>query len=229
MVLCDSYNDSIKRVDLKSCLLDSTVRLSSSPWEVCAIPGEQVVITLPHKGRLQLVSTHGHLKLTKRLKTKDGCRGICYCQDKLIVSFDDGTVQIMDIKGNVTREMKNDLSLFQSPWHIKVNDRDPILYISDNDTDTITKMDLELNVVAKIKNTALIEQPLSMCPLDENHLLVVVDGSYTVILLNTETQKISVLLDEEQGIRCPHCVCYSPETKQIFVTCLGNAVSVFGV
>jgi len=232
MVLCDCNNKSVKLLDLESGHLVSSLRLSSPPWDVCAIPGQQVAVTLPDEGKIQVVSTQRQLTLTTRIKTRQGCRGIRYWQDTLIVTFSEGTVLVIDLKGNVVMEMDNTNAgylLFKCPLYVTVDYKGSTLYVSDGVKNTITKMDLTLKVVATIKNKT-IRAPHGMFPLDDHHLLVCSFGSHNVVLLNTETQEERVVLGPGQGILWPRCVSYSAELGKLYVTCYRcDSVKVFAM
>jgi len=232
MVLCDWFNCSMKLVDLESKHLVSSFHLSAAPWDVCAIPGRKVAVTLPDKGRILVISTQGQLTLTARIKTRQGCRGIQYWQDTIIVTFSEGTVLVMDMKGNVVRELDNEnagYQLFQCPLYVTVDNKGSALYVSDVNKHTITKMDLALKVVATVENKA-INGPFAMFPLDDHHLLVCGYRSHNVVLVNTETREERVVLGPDQGIQWPVCVICSPEVGKFYVTCFGcDSVKVFAM
>jgi len=232
MVLCDFHNYSVKLVNLESGCLVSSLRLSSQPWDVCAIPGQQVAVTLPCEGMIQVISTHGQLTLTSRIKTRNDCRGIRYWQDTLIVTFSEGSVNVMDMKGNVVRELDNTnagYQLFQHPLYVSVDNKGSALYVSDVNKNTITKMDRTLKVVATVENEA-INGPRGMFPLDDHHLLVCGYRSHNVVLVNTETREVRVVLSRDQGIKRPVCVSYSQELGKLYVTCLDcDSVKVFAM
>jgi len=231
MVLCDFHNYSVKLVNLESGCLVSSLRLSSQPWNVCEIPGQQVAVTLID-GWIQVISTQGQLTLTSRIKTRYDCRGIRYWQDTLIVTFYDGTMRVMDMKGNVVRELDNKnagYQLFQCPLYVTVDNKGSALYVSDDGKNTITKMDITLKVLATIENEA-IRAPNGMLPLDDHHLLVCGYGSNNVMLVNTEIQEESVVLGPDQEIEQPACVSYSKELGKLFVTCSEcDSVKVFAM
>ena len=232
MVLCDFDNHSVKLVNLESNRLVSSLRLSSRPWDVCEIPGQQVAVTLPCEGKIQVISTHGQLTLTSRIKTRNDCRGIRYWQNTLIVTFSDGSVRIMDRKGNVVREMDNTKAgyqLFKCPLYVTVDNKGSALYVSNEGKNTITKTDLTLKAVATIENKA-IRAPYGMFPLDDHHLLVCGHSSHNVMLVNTETQEVRVVLSRDQGIQAPVCVSYSQELRKLYVTSYScDSVKVFAM
>ena len=227
MVLCDFNNNQVKLVDLKSGRLVSSLRLSAQPWDMCAIPGRKVAVTLPFKDEIQVISTQEQLQLTTCLKTRLECKGISYWQDTLIVTFRDGVVQKMDMRGNVVMEIDNTKAEYElCPLYVTVDNKGSALYVSDAGEDTITKMDLTIKEVAKIENKA-IEEPRGMFPLDDHHLLVCSFDSHSVVLVNTETQEVRELIGPDQGIRWPYCVSYSAELGKLYITQVGNYVKVF--
>jgi len=221
MVLCDWPNDSVKLVDLVAGRLVSCRRLLSAPWDVCAIPGNKVAVTCPLDGNIQISSTLPQLRFTEYIKTRRECRGIRYWLSRLIVTFYGGSVQILDMWGNVLKEIDNKKSgyqLFETPLYLTLDiNEGSALYVSDNGKSTIIKMDLSLEVVAKIENE-VFKAPGAMFPLDDHHLLVCAYGSHNVVLVNTETQDVRELLGPGQGIKKPRCVSYSAVLRKLYVT-----------
>jgi len=234
MLLCDWSNDSVKLVDLKTGQLVSTLCLLSRPWAVCAAPQQQVAVTLPEEGVIQLLNISVNITKSTSIKIKSNCWAICALKDDFVVTYHDGNIAIVDRKG---RELYSRFGqkLFSRPLYISVNASEPAVYVSDIDLHTVTKLDLELKVVRTMKNEQM-QTIRSLVAVDEHHLLVSCERSHTIVLLNTKTQKVRVLLDEEKGIQGPKCASYSPENERLYVTCwtLGNAgfcnnVKVFDV
>jgi len=106
------------------------------------------------------------------------------------------------------------------------------IYVSDQHSNTITKLDLELNVLHTFVKKS-IKGPRSMFAVDDCHLLVCCRENDKILLLNTETEEEHIFLGVNLGIVSPQYVCYSSELKTVVVTCISkrpdvrNTVKVF--
>jgi len=240
MIACDSRNASVKVVDLKLGRLESSFCLPSNPWDVCLLPDHHAAVTLPDEGKIQILKTKENIALVTSIKTRYSCRGICFWENKFVLTFLDGTLQMIDLKGKVIQEVKT--YAFQQrqsgcPGYITILGKKPALFVTNGDMSSLTKLDLHFNILATIKNKAF-SSLRAIVPVDECHLLVCNRESYgynKLFLLNTETQEMCVLLGPDQADLRPQCVCYSRELKKLYVACIdGNAgdcnfVKVFDV
>jgi len=223
MIVCDFTNASVKLLDLKFGCLVSGFRLSSNPWDVCILPEQHAAVTLPEEGKIQILTTKESIALVTSLKTKKDCRGICFWENKIFVTFFDGTLQMIDLKGKVIQEVKTG-EMFERPLYITMTGKEPTLFVSDAVRNSVTKYDLQFNILATMKNEALIGTR-AIVPVDDCHLLVCGRESKKLLLLNTETQEMKVLLGPNEENLCAQCVCYSRELGKLYITCIedGNA------
>jgi len=238
MIACDFENASVKVFDLKLGRLESGFRLSSNPWDVCLLPEHHAAVTLPKEGKIQILKTKENIALVTSIKTRALCRGICFLEIKFVLTFGDGTLQMIDLKGKVIQEVKTDefkQQLFGWPGYVTIIGKEPALFVSDGTRSSLTKLDLQFNILATTKNEAF-SKLRGIVPVDECHLLVCSRESKKLFLLNTETQEMQVLLGPDQTEFRPQCVCYSGELKKLYVACIedGNAgvcdsVKVFDV
>jgi len=236
MILCDSNNQSVKILDLKSCRLVSTVRVSSPPYDVCAIPEQRFAVSLPNEGKIQKIIIQGGLALTTSFKTRNNCRGIRNVRNTLVVTYwECNGLEILDLDGQVLKQIQSDehgQPLFVTPFYVAVDRLGRNIYVSDHNRNTITKLDLELNVLHTFVKKP-IKGPRSMFAVDDCHLLVCCRDNDKILLLNTETEEVHIFLGVDHGIVSPQYVCYSSDLKTVFVTCISerpdvrNTVKVF--
>jgi len=231
MIVCDFQNASVKLLDLKFGRLVSSFCLSSNPWDVCILPEQHAAVTLPEEGKIQILTTKENIALVTSIKSKASCRGICFWENRLLLTFLDGTLQMIDLNGKVIREVE----MFEWPGYVTIIEKEPALFVSDGSMNSITKLDLQFNILATIKNKALM-RPRAIVPVDDRHLLVCGRGSKKLLLLNTETHEMEILLGPNEDNLCAQCVCYSRELGKLYLTCIedGNAgvcdsVKVFDV
>ncbi|XP_052781949.1 uncharacterized protein LOC128218343 [Mya arenaria] len=242
LLLTDCDNYSLKLVDTENKKLVSHVILPGKPCDLCLLPGDRAAVTLPDLNKIQFVSTQGNVTLQDVVEVDGECRGIDFCDDNLIVSYDDPCkVVLMDMKGNVKKSVDKDSSgnpLFIYPEHLtgtRGSQTPPAIYVSDWDTNTITKLSISLEVL-QTYHDPILKSPHGLTAVGDNQLLVCGKGNNNILLLDTLTGKITQLLGKEAGIECPFSVAYCPLRKMLFVTCsrhgrpeLENFVKVFNL
>ncbi|XP_052778905.1 uncharacterized protein LOC128216385 [Mya arenaria] len=154
LLLADFSNCSVKLVDTTTNKIVSQVKLPDKPWGLCLLPGEKAAVTLPREKKIQFVSTKGNATLQDVVKVDGQCCGIDFCDDNLIVSFIlPGKVVMMDMTGKVKKSVNKESigkPLFQFPSYLTVtreNQSTPAIYVSDRNTNTITKLSISLEML----------------------------------------------------------------------------------
>ena len=122
---------------------------------------------------------------------------------------------MIDLNGKVIREVK----MFIWPGYVTIIEKEPALFVSDGSMNSITKLDLQFNILATIKNKALM-RPRAVVPVDDRFLLVCGRGSKNLLSLDTETQEMEVLLGPNEDNLCAQCVCNSRELEKPYITCI---------
>ncbi|XP_052811574.1 uncharacterized protein LOC128239129 [Mya arenaria] len=235
LLLADCNNYTIKLVDLKTNSLMCQVSMPGVPWDMCLLPGDRVAVSI-YKG-IQFLETRGQLFLKDRIKVDDDCRGIGYYNDMLIVSYENGKVELMDMKGNVTKQLNKNASgqsVFNHPEYLTVLDDGPTaaIYVSDYSKNTITKLDMDLNILQVFHNPAL-SRPVGISVVG-NELILCGRYSNNIICLDLTSGKMTQLLGEKDGLKMPWYVLYSQQKNELFVTSfssldvnLNNSVKVY--
>ncbi|XP_052781498.1 protein wech-like [Mya arenaria] len=241
LLLSDYNNRSLKLVDTTNNKLVSQVNLQSAPWGLCLLPGDRAAVTLPWEKKIQFVSTQENVTLQDVVKVDGLCHGIDFCDDNLIVSFSSpGKIVLMDMKGKVKTSVDKDSSgkpLFLCPSYLTVTRKSQtnVVYVTDRDTNTITKLSMSLEVLQSYQDP-ILRSPLGLTAVADNQLLVCGEASHNILFLDTHTGRITQLLGKDEGIEWPFSVAYCPQKKMVFVTCcygsipeLDNFVKVFKV
>ncbi|XP_052811578.1 uncharacterized protein LOC128239130 isoform X2 [Mya arenaria] len=220
-ILLTDNNTTVKFVDLQTNSLVSTVSLPGKPWGMCLLPLDRVAVSVPHNS-FQFVNTRGKLSLSNSIKMKDDCRGIGYHNGKLIVSYYRGRVKIMDMNGNVTKRITNYKSgqhVFSKPLYLTVvNDgKTADIIVSDRDMHTITKLDMDLNLLQIFQDPAL-RGPLGINAVG-SQLLICGQQSNNIICLDMSSGQVSQPLGKKEGILRPYHVCSNQQKNRLYVTC----------
>ncbi|XP_052809428.1 uncharacterized protein LOC128237888 [Mya arenaria] len=213
LLLSDSSNETLKIVDLKTSSLMTEVSVPGRPWGMCHIPGDMVAVSVTYS--IQFLETRGKLILGKNIKVDDDCRGVGYHNGSLIISFNGGKLQKIDMEGKVLKKMSN--MSFKTPWYLKIvgDDQTAAIYVSDFTKFEITKLDINLNILETFKHLAL-RAPTAITVVG-NQLIICGWASDNIISLDLPSSKMTQLLGKEEGIAAPSCVCYSEQQNKMYV------------
>ncbi|XP_052807415.1 uncharacterized protein LOC128236538 [Mya arenaria] len=233
-LLLGDWNDrKVKLVDLRTNNLLSQVSVPGHPMGMCLISENRVAVTLRITGMIgsiQFVEINGQLCLGESIKLDGGCLAIGYHNDRLIVSYRSGKVEKMDMSGKVIEKIDSDDSgkpVFGYPWQLTVvgEGQEAVLYVSDNYKNTITKLDMDLNILQTFEDPALRE-PAGITAVG-NQLLICDRGSNNIMCLDLTSSQMTQLL-KKNAEQNPKSVCYSQQQKRLYVTGEhDNVVSVY--
>ncbi|XP_052809450.1 uncharacterized protein LOC128237913 [Mya arenaria] len=227
LLLTDLNSDTMQLLNLQTTTLMSQVSVPGPPWGICLLPRYMLAVTLT-SGRIQFLASREKLSLGQTLKVHDDCRGIGYHKNRLIVSYHSGKVETMDITGKVIKTIDkagNGQSIFGRPDYLTVVEEgnSAVIYVSDITKSTITKLDMDLNILQVFQGPAL-RGPQGITAVD-HQLIICGYGSHNIIGINLSTGKMTELLGKENGIQRPLNVCYSQQEKKLYVTSF-NSVDV---
>ncbi|XP_052810694.1 uncharacterized protein LOC128238622 [Mya arenaria] len=219
LLLSDGSKGTLKLVDLKTSSLMTEVDVQGCPWGMCHITGDMVTVSVTHS--IQFLETRGKLILGKNIKVDNGCCGVGYHNGNLIISFESGKVQKIDMEGKVLKKMSN--MSFKTPWYLKIvgDDQTAAIYVSDLTKFEITKLDMNLNILETFKHPAL-GVPTAITAVG-NQLIICGWTRNNIMCLDLPSGKMTQLLEE--GIEAPCCVCYSEQQNKMYVALwtLGDA------
>ncbi|XP_052811336.1 uncharacterized protein LOC128238986 [Mya arenaria] len=231
VLMADSRNSKMKMIDLRTNKLMFEVSLQSQPQSMCILSGERLAVCLPNKGRIQFLKTLGQLSLEEDINVYSRCLAIGYHNGRLIVSYTGGKFEIMDMGGNVVKTIDKDdsrQSIFGKPSHLEVvsEDKTAVIYVSDSSKSTITKLDMNLNILRTFKDPAL-KAPEGITAVG-NQLLVCGWGSNNIMCMDLPSGKMTQLLGKVEGIERPRTVSYNHKQNHIYVTFdTSNSVKVY--
>ncbi|XP_052794718.1 uncharacterized protein LOC128227859 [Mya arenaria] len=229
MLIADSHNNNVKVVDMQTNSLVSQINVPGDPWGICHLPGDRVAVTMTDKG-VQFLATGGQLAIGDHFKVDGDCRGIDYHEERLIVSFYNGKVAVLNMNGHVIRQIERDGNgnkLFQCPLYLTLvcEDSTDFIYISDDRSNTITKLDMNLNITKTFQDPAL-KGPRSITALG-NQLLITGCRSNNIMILDLSTGQMTQLIGKE-GIRDPmFAYCFSQQGKLLVTEVFNNSLKVF--
>ncbi|XP_052814214.1 uncharacterized protein LOC128241323 [Mya arenaria] len=237
LLLTDFENATVKLVDLKTSRLLARVKLQSRPFSMCLINETMVAVSFPEVRGIQFLEIKEQILLGDMLKVVDKYYGIAYYDERLVVSHYSEKLALTDMKGKVVKEKNNKENKqqpFAYPWYLTVvrGHQGAVIYVSDLGTSTITKLDMDLNILQTFKDFALLRGPKAIATV-ENQLLICGSRSNSIICLDMSSGEITNLsLKAKEGIISPQSVCYSQQLGKLYVACqcevdINKLVNVF--
>ncbi|XP_052807307.1 uncharacterized protein LOC128236472 [Mya arenaria] len=221
LLLFDFNNGKFKMVDLRTNKLMSQVSVPDDPMGMCVLPGDRVAVCLPSTDItvIQFLGALEQITLEESIKVSGYCLGIGYYNDRLIVSFRGGKVEVIDMNGRVMKKIDSGQSVFRFPMNLRVvsEGQDAVVYVSDFQKDTITKLDMDLNILQTFQDPAL-RGPKDITTVGKQLLVC---GWYTnnIMCLNLPSGKMTELLGIKDKILHPENVSYSQQQNRLYVKC----------
>ncbi|XP_052821224.1 uncharacterized protein LOC128246811 [Mya arenaria] len=229
LLLVDCNNDTVMMMALQTSSLVSQISMPGTPWDLCLLPRAMVAVTMPNIKSIQYMETEGHLSLLgNSIKVRDECYGIGYLNGRIVVSYNGGRVEMIDLNGKTIKMIDSTCSgrpAFEDPCFVEIigEGHNAVIYVSDSKMHTITKFDTDLRIIQTFKEHAL-RQPTGMSAIG-NQLLICGYTSNNILSLDMSTGQMKQLLIDEKEILQPCSVCYCPHLKKLYVICymFGNA------
>jgi len=101
------------------------------------------------------------------------------------------------------------------------------LFISDSGTDTITKVDAQLNILQTF-TSPLLQEPRGITAVTEDQILVCSYSNHSLVLLQPSTNTMSTLLGKDDEIAHPYSLTYCPDQKKVYVASnFTNTIKVY--
>lgn len=230
IVLADMYNENLKVADSSFHLITQT-KLSTEPWDLCAVSNEQIIVSLPREKKLQYFTISSTIHPAKKIGNTPYMKsteyhGVAYHKDNLFVTCpkeDPPCVKILDMQGAELHQISatsqdQEESLFRDPLYIAVRNDGKMLYVSDSGNQSIITVDLK-----KDGTNSVYEMPQANPP---GGLTVQIDGD--VYICGFKTNNIHVLnkngffeeeiIGSEGGLCNPQSIAYAAKGKQLIVT-----------
>jgi len=233
LLVSDWTNHTLRLVDSVNGGVLSQVSLPCCPWRVCLLGGGGAAVLLNYKKKIQCVRINGDtLSLDRSIDVKGDPVGIsAFDSSNIVVSYQNpGRVEMMTMGGRVIDAVDNQKAgkqLFQNPYFIVTSNNDDI-FVSDWGTDTITQMDVSLQIT-RIFTSPMLTLPCGIVSVSTDQLLVANRDSHSIVVLNPTNGTLTPLLGQADGIQYPVAVAWCPASKKLYVgrACSQPAVSVF--
>ncbi|XP_060572481.1 uncharacterized protein LOC132730540 [Ruditapes philippinarum] len=210
-----------------------TIDLSSRCWAVAKVDNIKVAVTFVELGIIKLITFSKCMTVTKTedIKVGEGCRGVAYSNNKLIVSYIHylATVKILDMSGKVLKIFDKDQHgncLFVDPYYLTISADNTVIYVSDLRKNCVIGLTFDGNVKAIYKDDQL-NKPCQLTVDRSGAVFLCGLWSHNINQLSPDLTKVKILLDKKQGIKSPAGVAYCQDKNRLYVSQCGDHIKVY--
>ena len=235
MVVTDWKNKRLKLLD-KSYRVVAHCDVTSVPYGVCSVDSGQIIVSLRDDKLIQFVSVDYRLKLGRKFKIDEFCRGIAYHDEEIYVACgggvgeDKGQLRIYNMTGEFVRVIDEDIHgkpIFSSPKDIAINSEGTRIFVSDRDRGVIA-----LSKSGKVKyvfKDPALKTAFGICTNEKDELFVTGYDSNNVIHVGPNGKILGEVLTAEDGIEKPISMCSheNPTSRLLITTELNNVLRVY--
>ena len=227
VVLCD-WNYSNLILLSNTFTIKERLQLDYQPWDVSPVNSNNVMVTLPNRKKLQLIQVMPALKLDRSINVGRKCWGVQVVDDLIYVTCHnnpgEGEVLVLDMNGTVTHrlgQLDKKSYFFSRPDYITVCPSSRKMFITDEDTQTVSCMMSNRTVVYQYKDEKL-RQPLGVCVDGGGNTIVCGRWSHNVQVIRADGTKCCTLLTSQDGVSAPYSVAYRQSDNIIILGCDNN-------
>ena len=224
VVLCDFNNSNLILLS-DIFTVKERLHLDSRPFDVSPVNSNNVMVTIPHEKKLQLIQVIPSLKRGRSINVGRKCYGVQVVEDLIYVtSFNnpgEGEVLVLDMNGTVTHRLgqpDKKPSMFSCPRYITVCPATRKMFITDEDTETVSCMMSNRTVVYQYKDEEL-RVPTGVCVDGGGNVIVCGYGSDNVQVIRADGTKCCTLLTSQDGFSGPCSVAYRQSDNTLILGC----------
>ena len=224
VVLCDPYNYQIKLLD-SSYKLIGNLKLAAKPAKISVLNDTDVIITLPHKRRLLIVSVTSQLRIIRTIQLDKQCWGVDVSGGEIYIICEEseqGEFRILDMSCNERRRIS--LSrvmatyMLKKPWYIAVSAFSRKIFISDVQTETLTCLTSDGQLVYQSKGQ-MLAWPTGILVDSADNVLLCYCGSHTIVVITPDGRKHGTLLSYKDGVKYPCSLAFWARDNTVMVGC----------
>jgi hypothetical protein len=233
-----TYFDSSKLFIFKDLSVSTTsydrIDLPSYPWAVAKVDNNKVAVTFPRLGTVRLITFSKCMTVTNTedIEVGEGCCGVAYSNNKLIVSYaiSSATVKILDMSGKVLKTFlykdHHWTCLFGCPYYLTISADNTVIYVSDFKKNCVIGLTFDGKVKA-IYNDDQLQGPYQLTVDRSGAVFVCGYWSNNIHQLSPDLTKVKILLDKEQEINGPAGVAYCKNKNRLYVSQYADNIKVY--
>lgn len=232
-IFTDWKNRKLKLVD-NNYTLRGHIEVPGEPYSLCCINNQSVAVTLRDEKLIQFVSLdHMKMKLEKRFKVDEYCRGIAYNNNRLFITVGGGEgeihgqLRVYSMSGDLLRIYEEDSQgkpFFASPGLIVVNDDGSRFHVADHKRGVVT-VTKDARLASIFSDRSLIA-PFGLCVDGRGNLYVSGQESNNVVQFTADGRLVSEVLREDDGITRPLAVCCHESVTTRLIVTLENSLTI---
>ena len=218
MLLVSNHNKQC--VQLLDCLkgnVVSEVQLQDYPYRACLTDSNTAAVTVGKK--IQMIKVKNNtLTKDRELTVSKDVFGLTSSRNSPVVAYHSlPWLEVISMDGKVLHQFdKSGKSQHFTYPDFMCTTPGGSVFISDHVTDTITKVDAQLNVLQTF-TSPLLDGSSGITAVTEDKILVCSSNIHIILLLQPSTNTMSTLLGEDDGIKQPYSLTYCPDQKKVYV------------
>ena len=219
MLICDIDQCKLKLVNNTAGGVVASVSVPGRPRRICLLSEGMAAVSLSGK-KVQLIRAgRGSLRLDRVLEVNKEISGISTLDSCLVTSSTDPPgVTMMSMDGKVMYTLdkqKAGRQILKTPYFL-TGSLDGFIYVTDCDTNKVTKLDNKLNVLKTFTDPSL-QDIRGIVSISRDQLLVCGLDNHRIVLLNTRTGNTTDLLGEQDGLKEPWALTYCQSQRKLLV------------
>ncbi|CAG2227691.1 unnamed protein product [Mytilus edulis] len=183
------------------------------PGEACSVAQinqNTLAITYPSEAAIKIINMENET-VTKVITLDKECWGLSFSNNSLAVGLSDDEIRIIDLEGNTLKSIQVESESLLNNL-VYCNDR--VIY-SDYDGKAVYCVDESGKQIWRY--TQDLSEPKGLCIDTYGNIIVVDYESNRIIVISKDGQDSKVLISEEDGLKCPKCICFKHNESSGFI------------
>ena len=196
VAIADFPYQCVRIIDVQNKKVVSELKLSSRPWDVELLPGNQLAVTLPNENMIQIFSLSGDsMTVVKTLTIDDSCYEIVFMEGTLVVSVRYGLLKRVTLSGKVVNAIG--LHGGYSDNSVAVDPTSGYVYASNGDDIMCFKMSGK--VVRKYDHKGFLD-PCGLAVLRDGSILVCNEKGRNIYHISADFRNSKIILEEDKSM-----------------------------
>jgi len=227
LLVSNCSKDCVQLLDCLKGKVVSEVKLQVGPYKMCLTDRNTAAVQVGYT-KIQMIKVKDNtLTKGRELTMSERVYGLTSSRNSLVVAYGSSPwLEVISMDGKVLHQLgKSGKSQHYKDLAFMCTTPGGSMFISDNVTNTITKVDWQLNLLQTFTRP-LLHGPCGITAVTEDQILVCSNRNHSLMLLQPSTNTMSTLLGKDDGIKEPYSLTYCPDQKKVYVTPLYNTATI---